>query len=494
MKQFLIIPLGGLGERFVNAGYKTYKPFLKISKKSRIIDNIINNFPKTTTHLIIIGNEKKFKNITLKLNNKNTSFIKIKNHKYGPVYSLFLAKEKIKKIIKNNNFFISYSDINWKWNFKTVKKYVQKKDITIFSHNGFHPHLESDSKSDFFLTNKNHAVTKVSEKKTISQDYKKNNLAIGCYYFKNFQYFEIFFNTKSFQEIIKQKEIYVINLLNFLLKTKVKINHFNLGKFVHLGVPDQYENFLYWKNIVLEKFKKNMNFNYPSIMLMAGKGKRVQNLKEKKPFLKFKNQKIYEHIFKKFGSKKNYIVTNMNYLKLINKKFKTYKINKSNSMLQTIEKSVNFFNDKNNFFILSCDCFGNFDNFKFKKFIRKDNPDVVLFAFKISSLQKTLSNSHTTIKLLKDRIQSINVKKFINNKNEFGHAGFFWVKNTSIFKNLKIFYKKNKIKREILLDDYFKFLFDKNLCKVRCFRLNEYIHIGSNKEYSELKYWENYFK
>ena len=46
MKQFLILPLGGLGKRFVSEGYKTYKPFLKISKKTRIIDNILNNFPK----------------------------------------------------------------------------------------------------------------------------------------------------------------------------------------------------------------------------------------------------------------------------------------------------------------------------------------------------------------------------------------------------------------------------------------------------------------
>ena len=42
MKHFLIIPMGGLGTRFIDAGYTTYKPFLKISDKSRIIDNIVN--------------------------------------------------------------------------------------------------------------------------------------------------------------------------------------------------------------------------------------------------------------------------------------------------------------------------------------------------------------------------------------------------------------------------------------------------------------------
>ena len=126
MKQFLIIPLGGLGKRFQEAGYKTYKPFLKISKKTRVIDNIINNFPKNT-HLIIIGNEKKFKNIIKNIKRKKTSFIKIKNHNSGPIFSLFLAREKIKKIIRDDPFYISYSDINWEWNYKDIEKFVKTK-------------------------------------------------------------------------------------------------------------------------------------------------------------------------------------------------------------------------------------------------------------------------------------------------------------------------------------------------------------------------------
>ena len=44
MKHFLIIPLGGKGQRFVDAGYKVYKPFLKINKDKSIIDDIVNNF------------------------------------------------------------------------------------------------------------------------------------------------------------------------------------------------------------------------------------------------------------------------------------------------------------------------------------------------------------------------------------------------------------------------------------------------------------------
>ena len=37
MKKFLIIPMGGVGRRFLNEGYQTYKPFLSIDKKKKNI-------------------------------------------------------------------------------------------------------------------------------------------------------------------------------------------------------------------------------------------------------------------------------------------------------------------------------------------------------------------------------------------------------------------------------------------------------------------------
>ena len=143
--------------------------------------------------------------------------------------------------------------------------------------------------------------------------------------------------------------------------------------------------------------------------------------------------------------------------------------------------------------MISCDCFGNFNDKYFRKFIKVKDPDIILFPFKISDLQKTQLNSHTTIEIVKNKLKSINVKKFTNNKNEFGHAGFFWVKNNKIFNYINKFIFKMKFNREILLDDYFKFLFDEKIYNVHYFMLDDYIHIGSINEYLELKYWENYF-
>ena len=57
MKSFLIIPMGGTGSRFIKAGYKKYKPFLPANNKKTIFYNIINNFSKLKTELIVLANQ-----------------------------------------------------------------------------------------------------------------------------------------------------------------------------------------------------------------------------------------------------------------------------------------------------------------------------------------------------------------------------------------------------------------------------------------------------
>ena len=108
MKQFVIIPMGGEGIRFKDAGYKTYKPFLKVSEGITIIDKIINNFSSSKTEFIIIGNSKKIKLIKSKVKYRNLEILKIKPHKFGPLYSLYLVKKKLDKIISDNNLLIVY--------------------------------------------------------------------------------------------------------------------------------------------------------------------------------------------------------------------------------------------------------------------------------------------------------------------------------------------------------------------------------------------------
>ena len=65
--------------------------------------------------------------------------------------------------------------------------------------------------------------------------------------------------------------------------------------------------------------------------------------------------------------------------------------------------------------------------------------------------------------------------------------------NNKIFEKIENFTESVNLDREVIIDDYFKYLFDNNKFKISYYKLDSYVHIGSVLEYKEFKYWENYF-
>ena len=252
-----------------------------------------------------------------------------------------------------------------------------------------------------------------------------------------------------------------------------------------------------WKKILYKKTNTSLGLSkYSNIMLVGGKGKRVKDLQFKKPFLPINDTEIFKYIFKKFGTKHNAIVSNSNYIKYFKKKnFKTYLIKKTNSMFSSVYNSKRFIEKYKNFFLTSCDCFGEINKKKFEFLLYKKKPDLIVFGYKFSNLQKNLISSHTELVIKNKKILKIKVKS--NTKNsEIGHAGFFWIKDKKVFQYFKEFkkYFKEKIgNREPILDDYFSYLHKQNLINISFYSLNYYVHIGSVPEYKEYNYWEKYF-
>ena len=55
---YLIIPMAGIGKRFVDKFYPEYKAFLKIDSKTNILENILSNFNNKNIKIILIINKK----------------------------------------------------------------------------------------------------------------------------------------------------------------------------------------------------------------------------------------------------------------------------------------------------------------------------------------------------------------------------------------------------------------------------------------------------
>lgn len=497
----LIIPMAGKGKRFVDKSYTKYKTLLEVDKYNTVYDKLISNFNHKSIRIILILNNETYLKDKNKFKKKNVTIIKIKNHNNGPLYSLRVVADELNKLIKQDQgIFISYSDINWTWDIKKVLNYIKDVNACVFTHTGFHPHLEVNTKSDFCKI-KNGGLELITQKKKITKDYKLDHLAIGCYYFKKIRYLNNFFSENKYINI--KKEYYVLSLVNYLIKNKIKVTNYNIRHFVHLGTPEQYEDFISWRNELSQKnnyyLGKNKFFKKNScVMLMAGQGKRLKKINSKKFLLQYKNESIFKHILNLYQSKKNIIITNSNLKKELPKNLNLdfYFVKKNNSMFKTISDSSKFLINENKFFLTSCDCYGKFNFNTLKKKLEKTKADMCMFGFSFSNLQKKLNNAHTQLLIKEDKVIDIRVKKNFK-ENLLGHGGFFWINNGRVFNYIPNFLSSTyykSLRREVIIDDYFKFIIKANLIKVSIIKLKNYVHIGSLEEYNEYLYWEKYFK
>ncbi len=487
MSNHLIIPLAGYGKRFVKAGYKNLKPFLKIDNSNNMIDIIVKNFPREYKKIFIVRDnlEKKYINFLKKYENSKIYFIK--GHNLGPLYTVYKIKNKISNL---ENVFISYCDIHWLWN---KKKFRSLKNNTVFCYKGWHPFTVDNNNYAFCKTKKSNII-KVKEKGSFTKSWQRESLSIGLFFFKKSSEM-----LTSMKKIIKKnikvnKEFFPSLSYNFLNTKKV----LHIDNFVHIGKPEYFEIFKKWKNYsnLKNNFVKKINNSYLAdkiIIPSAGLGKRFlkENIKIPKFLCKAgKKNEIMINLIKKFLPQKNKInLITLKEHKTLKEKFKIYKLNKlSKGQADSVYKMFHLIDDEDSLFINSCDNFSLFDINLYKKLTKKS--DILVF---ITDNYET--DSHTSegtwVKSQKNRLEKIWLKspKILNSSRL---TGSFYFKNKRIFSECFHKARNENYKNEIYIDNLIKVAI-KMKFKVSCIRDDVYVNMGTPKLLREFNFWDKYF-
>ena len=107
----LVIPLSGKGQRFLDAGYVTKKPFINIDGKPMIC-HVVDLFPGITDIVFICTkDDKEFLSGLYPL----AKIAVIDPHKKGPVYAVAQA---FGVIDDNQEVIVSYCDYGMQWDFE----------------------------------------------------------------------------------------------------------------------------------------------------------------------------------------------------------------------------------------------------------------------------------------------------------------------------------------------------------------------------------------
>ena len=251
----VVIPLGGVGKRFSDLGYKDPKPLIKVLGKEIIFWVVDNLKLKKKDKLYIVYNNQleKFSFEEHFTRYPHINFLKLEHNTRGPVETIYELTSILQKNLKNEGLLIVDGDTFYK---KNIISKINEKYHTIFYH-------KTEIKEPIFSYikfNKN-KIYEITEKKKIS-----NNANTGAYYFNNIEKFN--FYAKSILKV--DKKIYVSKIYNLLLENNEKIlpKEIKEKEFGCLGTPKQIIDFSTKNKISKKRFcfdLDNTLVTYPKI-------------------------------------------------------------------------------------------------------------------------------------------------------------------------------------------------------------------------------------
>ncbi len=255
----IVITCAGKSNRFKKEGINTPKFLLPLGE-STVISNILDTYDDNDNFHLVITNKQLDQNPNLKsyLNDlkKNIYLNIIKDHNLGPTCSAIQAKscESKKDII------ISYCDFLIDWDYKKFKRQIYEYDYGITSFKGFHPSSFSGTLYCYLKVKNNHIIN-LREKKSFTKIPSNEFASAGSYFFKNFDLFKEYAKKAIYSKKFKKEygEIYTSLPYLILVKEKKEILNFKVNKFVSLGTPKDYYEYLNWKNFFqLTTHSKNL--------------------------------------------------------------------------------------------------------------------------------------------------------------------------------------------------------------------------------------------
>ena len=225
--------MAGEGSRFAKAGYTFPKPLIEVHQKP-MIQIVVESLGLKGNFIYIVKKEhlekynlKSFLNIIT----PKCKIITIDKLTEGAA-----CNSIIKKYINNSKpLIISNSDqfIEWNTSESMYSFSTNKVDGAILTFTATHP------KWSYAKVDKNNNVTKVAEKKVIS-----NNATVGVYYWKHGKDFVKYANQMITKNIRVNNEFYVCPVYNEAIKDKKRIKIKSVDSMWGLGTPEDLDYFL----------------------------------------------------------------------------------------------------------------------------------------------------------------------------------------------------------------------------------------------------------
>jgi NDP-sugar pyrophosphorylase family protein len=506
-KYQVIITLGGAGKRFSDAGYTLPKYMLPVStynENYRVIDLVTRMYLDGNTDIIYLCNIYHIEKYNLnELLGKYGTVVPV-TPGLGPGNAILQAKSYIDKSKKT---FIQYCDTFQPWDLVNVKQYLNEvsSDAGVVVTNEKCPSVY-DGTLYGRVKVENNKITNIKEK---AEPEFSDYLGCGTFYFKDgktlLDYIEL--QDTERDKYYLNGESYINCTIKAMLDNGMNVIPLNVINYLNLGVPRDYEEYVYWQKLIKQLSECGKKFSSSSTLIMpaAGLGSRFKDVYNKpKPLIDvydYKSPMFNEAIRHSFNPSKVIIVTRKDldfYNDFRNEaEIKGYtfvgldKITDGQAI--TVKEGLKYADD-GAISINSCDQGILFDQSKLETLF--SGADVIICGIKNYAPAIRKANSFSWIKSNGDDVIEITSKRCDGDpKESLVFVSCLLYKSKEILENSidSLISRGKKVNNEYYIDESINDSIALGY-KVKVLEIYAYLNWGTPEELSLFQWWNNFFK
>lgn len=512
----IIIPMSGLGSRFVKEGYKDPKPLIKVDGKP-MIEHIVNLFPGESKFTFIC-NDKHLKETNMRtilksiVPNSTIREVPVLNRQ-GPVDAVIQIADMIED---NEEVIVSYCDYGMKWDYYSFLNEMRsnKADGGISYYTGFHPHLLGPD-NYAFMKDDNNDLVEIREKEMFGNDKFKEKASNGTYYFRTGKIVKHYFQKQIDRNERVNNEFYVSMTYNLLIEDNLKVRLFEIEKMLQWGTPRDLEIYQEWSNYFHKERKEIKPDKYQTTLIlpMAGRGSRfsAEGYKLPKPLLPVNGNPMIIEAVNQLPKTTNQVFICLDEHKVhsvdteIKKQYPNAQFVFINEVTKgqacTCEIGIDQCNIdlEKPILISACDNGVYYDQEKYQKLLEDETNDIIVWGFRNNQASVINPNMYAWLEVDEnDNIQQVYCKKYIFNDDPRKHSAIigtmFFRKAKYFIDGLKSCYEKGiTTNNEYYVDNVLNENI-KNGQSVKLFDVEHYLCWGTPGDYETYLYWDNYFR
>jgi NDP-sugar pyrophosphorylase family protein len=511
----IIIPMSGIGKRFIDAGYTTPKPLIEVDGMP-IIEHVVNMFPGEMKFTFIC-NSKHLKETNMRAileRIKPTGeIVEIPNHKLGPVYAVAQISDRIDD---EEEVMVNYCDFGVSWDYQDFLNHTRerKADGALVGYKGFHPHLLNKTAYAYMKErDADQWMVDIKEKESFTDNRMNEYASNGTHYFRKGSFVKKYFQETMDQGIHYNNEYYVSLVFKLLLADELKISIYGIEHMLQWGTPEDTEEYLQWSAYFRHVITTSPgDITYPnavSLIPMAGHGSRFSKVgyKTPKPLIEVSGVPMIiqasralpvcgrtvfiaqeEHL-------EQYPIADK--LKSAFSNTEIYTVNEvTEGQACTCDIGLDNIEDEAMLFIGASDNGMVYDHKKLDDLIEEEDTDAIIFTVcnHVSSMNNP--EMYGWVHTEGNIATGVSVKKAIseNPADEHAFIGCFYFKKNKYFREgyTQLIEKNVRVNNEFYVDSLMGELVDLGYT-VKVFEVDNYLCWGTPNDYETFVYWQSYF-